>query len=103
MDGSGMPLNDGYNGVQLTQEALSVHIGGAGRTCVAIAIFFFAFSSIFGNYYYGEANIMFITPMPPTISEIQLTAAMNRVKTVITVSSKSTKLARLVTVYTSRS
>ena len=58
---SGMPLNDGYNGVQLTQEALSVHIGGAGRTFVAIAIFFFAFSSIFGNYYYGEANIMFIT------------------------------------------
>ena len=29
---------------------------------MAIAIFLFAFSSIIGNYYYGEANIRFITP-----------------------------------------
>jgi AGCS family alanine or glycine:cation symporter len=28
---------------------------------IAIAIFLFAFSSIIGNYYYGEANIRFIT------------------------------------------
>jgi AGCS family alanine or glycine:cation symporter len=29
---------------------------------VAIAVFLFAFSSIIGNYYYGEANIRFLTP-----------------------------------------
>lgn len=29
-----------------------------------MAIFLFAFSSIIGNYYYGEANIRFITPRP---------------------------------------
>ena len=29
---------------------------------VAVAILLFAFSSIIGNYYYGEANIRFITP-----------------------------------------
>ena len=57
---SGVAL-DGSNGVQLTQEALTAEIGGAGRIVVAVAIFFFAFSSIFGNYYYGEANIRFIT------------------------------------------
>ncbi len=32
-----------------------------GPVFVAIAIFLFAFSSIIGNYYYGEANIRFMT------------------------------------------
>ena len=57
---SGVDLSSN-DGVQLTQEALTAEIGGAGRIIVAVAIFFFAFSSIFGNYYYGEANIRFIT------------------------------------------
>ncbi len=57
---SGVSLNE-FNGVQLTQEALTSEIGGAGRIFVAITIFFFAFSSIFGNYYYGEANLRFVT------------------------------------------
>lgn len=58
---SGVHVEGGLDGVQLTQEALTAEIGSAGRIFVAIAIFFFAFSSIFGNYYYGEANIRFIT------------------------------------------
>ena len=58
---SGVSLGGELDGVKLTQEALTAEIGGAGRIFVAIAIFFFAFSSIFGNYYYGEANIRFIT------------------------------------------
>ena len=49
------------NGVQLTQQALTNEIGASGSIFVAIALFFFAFSSILGNYYYGEANIRFIT------------------------------------------
>ena len=57
---SGVSLTES-DGVQLTQEALSAEIGDIGRVVVAIAIFFFAFSSIFGNYYYGEANIRFIS------------------------------------------
>ncbi|TPE70894.1 alanine/glycine:cation symporter family protein [Halalkalibacterium halodurans] len=48
-------------GIQLTQEALTVHIGEWSMTFVTIAIFFFAFSSLLGNYYYGEANIQFIS------------------------------------------
>ena len=50
-----------FNGIALTQAALNSEIGSFGPTFIAIAIFLFAFSSIIGNYYYGEANIRFIT------------------------------------------
>lgn len=59
---SGAPLDGSINGIQLTQDALHNEIGSIGRIFVAIAILLFAFSSIIGNYYYGEANIRFITP-----------------------------------------
>jgi len=49
------------NGIALTQSALQSEVGTAGPIFVAIAILLFAFSSIIGNYYYGEANIRFIT------------------------------------------
>ena len=58
---SGIELGGEMDGIRLTQEALTVQIGSAGRIFVAIAIFFFAFSSIIGNYYYGEANIKFVS------------------------------------------
>lgn len=49
------------NGIALTQSALQLEVGNAGPVFVAIAIFLFAFSTIIGNYYYGEVNICFIT------------------------------------------
>jgi AGCS family alanine or glycine:cation symporter len=49
------------NGIALTQSALQSEVGAAGPVFVAVAILLFAFSSIIGNYYYGEANIRFIT------------------------------------------
>ena len=49
------------NGINLTQSALQSEVGATGPIFVAVAIFLFAFSSIIGNYYYGEANIRFIT------------------------------------------
>lgn len=58
---SGVPLTGETNGVQLTQMALSNEIGNFGSIYVAIAILFFAYSSIIGNYYYGEANVRYIT------------------------------------------
>ncbi|MBR2456343.1 MAG: alanine:cation symporter family protein [Bacteroidaceae bacterium] len=58
---SGVPLSGEANGVQLTQLALDSQIGSWGSIYVAIAILFFAYSSIIGNYYYGEANIRYIT------------------------------------------
>ncbi len=49
------------NGIALTQAALGSEIGSFGPIFIAVAIFLFAFSSIIGNYYYGEANIRFMT------------------------------------------
>ena len=48
------------NGIALTQSALQSEVGTIGPVFVAVAIFLFAFSSIIGNYYYGEANMRFI-------------------------------------------
>ena len=43
--------NCGQNGIELTQVALSSHIGEIGKTIIAIAILFFAFSSVIGSWY----------------------------------------------------
>lgn len=58
---SGLYEMPGLNGIALTQSALQSEIGNWGPTFIAVAIFLFAFSSIIGNYYYGEANIRFMT------------------------------------------
>lgn len=58
---SGLYQTPGLNGIALTQSALQSEVGAVGPIFVAIAIYLFAFSSIIGNYYYGEANIRFIT------------------------------------------
>ena len=52
--------NCGANGIELTQVAMTYHIGPAGKYIVAVCIFFFAFSSVIGNYYYGECNLTFL-------------------------------------------
>lgn len=54
-------FDNGHNGIELTQDALNHEIGAIGSSFVTIAIFFFAFTSIVGNYYYGETNIQFMT------------------------------------------
>lgn len=48
-------------GIQLTQLALSQYVGDLGIVFVAIAIFFFSFTSIIANYSYGESNLEFIS------------------------------------------
>lgn len=53
--------DSGTNGIQLTQIAIDAELPGLGSRLVAVLIFFFAFSSIIGNYYYGESNIFFLT------------------------------------------
>jgi len=47
-------------GAALTQAAVTAHIGRAGTTFMSFAVFFFAFSSIIGNYAYAEGNVEFI-------------------------------------------
>lgn len=57
---SGSYLKSDLTGIQLTQTALSSQVGSWGNTFIAICIFLFAFSSVVGNYYYGETNIEFL-------------------------------------------
>ena len=60
---SGISLGDA-DGIVLTQKAVDAGLGhpGSGSIFISIAIFFFAFSSIIANYYYGETNLRFISP-----------------------------------------
>ena len=58
---SGLYSSPELNGIRLTQQALHSEIGDVGTYFIATAILLFAFSSIIGNYYYGEANIRFLT------------------------------------------
>ncbi len=54
--------DSGLSGIALTQTALDAELGrNLGSIFVALAIFFFAFTSIVANYYYGETNIQFFT------------------------------------------
>ena len=57
---SGSYMNTDLTGIQLTQNALSSQIGNLGDVFIAICIFLFAFTSIIGNYSYGESNIEFL-------------------------------------------
>lgn len=50
----------GLSGIELVQYALVEHIGSWASIFLAVMIFLFAFSSIIGNYYYGEINIAFL-------------------------------------------
>ena len=52
---------NGESGIALTQSALESEVGTIGSTFVAVAVFFFAFTSIVSNYYYGETNLQFIS------------------------------------------
>lgn len=47
-------------GTQLTQAAMADHVGAIGPSLVAVAIFFFAFTSIIGNYAYSEMALSFL-------------------------------------------
>ena len=51
----------GEKGIKLTQLALSHSVGNWGAGFMTLCIFLFAFSSLVGNYYYGEANLEFLT------------------------------------------
>ncbi|AML60146.1 Na+/alanine symporter [Serratia rubidaea] len=48
------------SGIELTQRALSSAVGSWGSPFVALAIFFFAFTSIIANYAYAENNLIFL-------------------------------------------
>lgn len=53
-------LGSESDGVVMTQRAMSVFFGDAGTVFVAIALFFFAFTTIIGNYSYAENNLLYL-------------------------------------------
>ena len=48
------------DGIPFVQKAISANVGSWGIHFITISIFAFAFSSLIGNYYYAESNILFI-------------------------------------------
>jgi len=65
---SGESFKGVSDGIQLTQDALVSQVGSWGSIFIAICIFMFAFSSVIGNYYYGEANIEFLNGSKITLN-----------------------------------
>ena len=54
-------LSSGEDGILLTNVAVESELGVFGRYFLTAAIFLLAYSTIIGNYFYGETNIRFIT------------------------------------------
>ncbi|MFT2817850.1 alanine/glycine:cation symporter family protein [Leifsonia sp. A12D58] len=54
-------LANATRGIGLTQDAVVGALGSWSSVLLSVIIFLLAFSSILGNYYYGESNIEFIT------------------------------------------
>ena len=58
-------LYDGSDdGIILTSRAMHHHLGSFGRWYLTASILLFAYSTIIGNYFYGESNVRFITSRP---------------------------------------
>ena len=55
------PEFGGREGASLTQSALALQLGDWAVHFLTVAIFLFAFTSVIGNYYYGESNIRFLS------------------------------------------
>lgn len=56
---SGSDFSD-LTGISLAQKAFENTLGTTGSIFIAIALFFFAFSTIVGWYFFGEANIKYL-------------------------------------------
>jgi alanine or glycine:cation symporter, AGCS family len=46
----------------MTQDALGANLGTWAVHALTVIIFLLAFSSVLGNYYYGESNVGFLSP-----------------------------------------
>ncbi|WP_145925826.1 alanine/glycine:cation symporter family protein [Bacillus weihaiensis] len=57
---SGLYTSKEQDGIVLTQTALETSLGSWAGIFLSVIVLLFAFSSIVGNYYYGESNIEFI-------------------------------------------
>lgn len=59
--------DSGKTGIELIQQTLTGQLGGWTNTFMSVTVLFFAFSSIIGNYFYGEINMDFISRHPAAL------------------------------------
>lgn len=57
--------NVAETGIQLTQAAFQHHVGSFAPSMIALIIFLLAYSSVIGNYYYGESNVDYLKTKGP--------------------------------------
>lgn len=50
----------GLTGIEMTQKAFELGLGSLGLNFIAIALFFFALTTIIGWYFFGEQNIKYL-------------------------------------------
>ncbi|MDW3642751.1 alanine:cation symporter family protein, partial [Vibrio sp. 1291-1] len=55
-----LPADIGANGPVFTQMAIESALPGVGKPFIAVALFFFAFTTILAYYYIAETNIAYI-------------------------------------------
>ncbi len=53
---------ENINGIEITQYALTYHLGSFGNYVLIFSIILFAFSTIITGYYYGESNLKYLFP-----------------------------------------
>ncbi|GAB3123931.1 alanine/glycine:cation symporter family protein [Glaciibacter psychrotolerans] len=63
-------------GIGLTQNAVVGALGSWSSVLLSVIIFLLAFSSILGNYYYGESNIEFITRSKKALTSYRVLAVV---------------------------
>lgn len=66
----------GYSGIPLLQQCVARVIGPIGIHFVTVIVCLFAFTSIIGNYFYAEANILFITKNKMVMTIFRIAAAI---------------------------
>ncbi|MBV0893758.1 sodium:alanine symporter family protein [Microbacterium sp. NC79] len=69
-------LSDAVVGISLTQNALTSTLGSWANIALTVIVFLLAFSSILGNYYYGESNIEFISSNRTVLTVYRLLAVI---------------------------
>ena len=67
--------DQGFTGIPLLQQCVKNVIGPIGVHFVTVIVCLFAFTSILGNYFYAEANILFITKNKAVMVLFRLAAA----------------------------
>ena len=61
------------DGIPYVQAALQSSVGEWGIHFITFSIFAFAFTSLVGNYYYAEANFLFIKNSPILLNVFRVT------------------------------